>query len=114
MIGATVEQLVTELKTMPFTLLTVLSLMGFAGYAAANHADAGEIKQLSEKIDKNTQTINQVLTLQIAESLRNLQQQRCSIDDTNAQRTLSNTIEDLQSNYRRLTGSRYPLRECTN
>ena len=112
MITTAVEKLVFELKTMPFTLLTVLALVGFAVYAFENHADAQDIHVLAEKVDKNSKSIDRVLILQIAESLRNLQIQRCELDDVEGKRTLSHTIEALQDDYRLLTGSRYPLRDC--
>jgi len=112
-VPAIIEQLVNELRTMPFTLLTVLSLVLFAVYSNNNFASASEIKELSQKVSENSDIIEQVLQLQIAESLRNLQLQKCQTEDTVAERTLSRTIEDLQASYRRLTGSRYPLRECS-
>lgn len=112
MIATAVEKMVYELKTMPFTLLTVLALVAFSVYAYNTHASAGEIQELAAKVDSNTRSINQVLTLQIAEALRSLQVQLCLSKDHEAQRTLAATIEDLQVDYRQLTGSRYPLRDC--
>lgn len=112
MITTAVEQLVIELKTMPYTMLVMIALLGYAGYSYLNHASAGDIQKIAEKVDKNTESINQVLILQLSESLRNLQRQRCATDDRDARRTLSRTIDDLQSNYRRLTGERFPLQSC--
>jgi len=108
-----VQQLVNELKTMPFTLLIVLSLVLYSFYGHYNYANAADIQQLSTKVDKNSEAVEKVLQLQLSEALRNLQLQRCITADDQAERTLSNTIEDLQEDYRRLTGSRYPLRECS-
>lgn len=107
-----IQQLISELKALPFTMVTVLGLVGFAVYAYQTHASAAEIGELAKKVDQNTTSIEKVLVLQIADNLRSLQAQRCAANGDN-ERTLSRTIEELQSDYRRLTGSRYPLRECT-
>ena len=105
MIASTAEQIIKELKELPFTMIAVLSLIAFAVFANNTHANAGEVKHLTEQVSK-------VLTLQMAESLRNLQVQLCSTENHEARRTLSRTIDDLQTEYRRLTGARYPLTAC--
>lgn len=112
MITDAIEKLVFELKTMPYTMLTLIALVLFSVYGFNTYASAGEIKDLSGKVDRNTSSIEQVLMLQLAEALRSLQTQLCRADDHEAEKTLSSTIEDLQADYRQLTGSRYPLRDC--
>jgi hypothetical protein len=104
-IGSAATQLIKELRELPFTLVAVLSLIMFAFYADTTYAVATDVRQLSEQVEK-------VLTLQIAESLRNLQRQYCSTDDPESRRTLSRTIDTLQNDYRHLTGARYPLTGC--
>lgn len=113
MIGGLTEQIVGEMRSHPFTLIVVLALLAFAVYANSTHADSGQIKELSERVGDNTKKIDKVLMLQIAESLRNLQNQKCVTTDHEARRVLSQTIDDLQAEYRRITGERYPLQDCT-
>ncbi len=105
MISSTVEQVVMEMKSFPFTMITILCLVGVSIHSSINHASAGEVQAISDQVDR-------VLTLQIAESIRNLHRQRCSANDAEARRTLARTIDDLQAEYRRLTGARYPLTAC--
>jgi hypothetical protein len=104
---------VGEMRSHPFTLVTVLALVVFAIYTNSTHANSGEIQELSKKVVDNTGKIDKVLMLQIAESLRNLQNQKCATDDHEAQRVLDQTIDDLQAEYRSITGERYPLQGCS-
>lgn len=112
MITTVTEQIVGEMRSHPFTLLTVLCLVGFSVYAYSTHASATEIGELSRKVAQNTDKIDKVLILQLAESLRNLQRQRCAEDEADHLRTLEATIDELQAEYRRIVGERYPLQRC--
>lgn len=112
MIGSVTEQIVGEMRSHPFTLLVVLALLAFAVYAHENHASGSEIKNISEQVGDNTKKIDKVLQLAIAESLRNLRIQLCEAEDHEAKRTLQKTIDDLQTEYRTITGERYPLQAC--
>ena len=112
MIGSVAEQLVMELKTMPYTMIVVLSLLGFAVYADRNHANAGDIRDLAAQVADNTLKADKILKLQLAESLRTLQEQRCNSEERDTRRALTQTIEDLQEDYKELSGTRYPLKPC--
>jgi len=112
MIGSVAEQIVGEMRSHPFTLLVVLALLAFAAYAHQNHASGSEIQKISEQVGDNTKKIDKVLQLAIAESLRNLQNQLCSAEHHESERTLQKTIDELQAEYRSITGERYPLQAC--
>lgn len=105
MISSFVEQVVNEMKSHPFTLTTVLALILFAAYAQYTHASSDEVIQLSSKVER-------VLILQIGESIRSLNNQMCEVEG-HQKEILLQTIDDLQQDYIKLTGTRYPTAPCT-
>lgn len=112
MITTAVEQVINEMKAFPFTMITVLCLVGFSVYSFNTFADAGEIRDLSAKVAENSRMANKILKLQIGEALRSLHEQLCKEDDRAARRTLLQTIDELQDDYKRIDGARYPLKPC--
>jgi hypothetical protein len=104
MINNAVEQLVSELRTLPFTMIVILCLTGFSIYSFNTFATAVDFQIINKKVDR-------ILIMQITEWLQSLQIQRCLASGEN-RRTLSSTIEDFQEDYRDLTGARYPIRPC--
>lgn len=112
MITTAVEQLVVELKAMPYTMIIVLSLIGFAVFAHSTHASAEDIRDLAAQVAANTGKADKILKLQLAESLRTLQEQRCNTEERDTRRTLTQTIEELQEDYKEIDGARYPLKPC--
>lgn len=99
------EQIVSEMKAHPFTMIAVVALLAFAVYAQSGHARASEVSKLREQVDR-------VLVLQLGESIRSLSRQICELPEGSTKRDLVRTRDDLQEDYRELTGARYPVQSC--
>lgn len=99
------EQIVREMKDRPYTMIAVLSLLAFAGFAQNNHATATDIEKLDRKVDR-------VMALQLGESIRSVSRQICEATREANRRDLRDALERLQHDYREITGERYPVQPC--
>ena len=103
MIDSVTQQIFREMKSHPFTLVTVLVLLGFAFWSYVNHARADEIRaqitSLASTAEANTKKIDRVLKLQIAESIRSVKAQECNATGS-TQNRLRDALEQLQEEYR--------------
>jgi hypothetical protein len=97
------EQVTKEMKSHPITLVLVLLALGSALFGWANYARASEVKLVEAKVDR-------VLELQMAATLRSLQTEYCRANGNKA--VIAALIDDHQSEYRKITGQRYPLIKC--
>ena len=87
-------------------LIAVNSIAGRIGmFGFGAYASAAELQEQSKKIDR-------LLTISLAQTIRDLRKEECRADGN--KRTLQNTIEEYQEQYREITGQRYPLPPCEN
>lgn len=117
------DQLIVELKTQPYTLLSILVLFFLVGWGLKTHAESdtvaeakrelrAEITEATAKIAGNGRKIDRVLLLQFAEAIRGQQRQICSTEDEAIRTTLQTTLDNLQAEYVAISGSYYPVSPC--
>lgn len=120
---APIDHLVGELRERPFSLLTLLAvvlggLWGFSAYARiAQLTDLeqrfdGRIVSMGEQLARTDEKIDRVLVLQIAERIRTVYAEICESDALFTRGVLRRTLDDLQSEHRRIEGGNYPLERC--
>ena len=116
-----VERLVDELKSKPFSMLTMAVLIAFAGYAYATHATAADIEtlktelvELAKEVDDQGKKLDRVLLMQTTDAIRTTAEQLCATSNDTQRRALNAVIDNLQADYRDLAGSRdnYPIAPC--
>lgn len=98
-----IHQVVTEMKSHPYTMLAVVALIIVSWWGFGNYARASEVQAVESKIDW-------VLEIQLAATLREMQNEYCRANGNKA--AIQDIIEDYQRQYRELTGRRYPLPAC--
>lgn len=113
MISAPVEQIVKEMKSHPFTLLTVLGLICFAIWGWSAYARASDVSEVKTQVETNGGKIDRVLKLQLAEAIRGMQRQICGTADEAIRDQLRVTLDSLQQDYSDINeGTRYPVTRC--
>lgn len=84
-------------------ILMINAALGRGVFGVGQYALASDLAAQGDQID-------QVLTLQIWETLRDLKKDECAENgDSDA---IAKAIEQLQQKYIKLTGERYPLSDC--
>jgi len=113
MINSAVEQMIIEMKSHPFTLLIVLSLVGWSIYGSHQYAKAADISTVQADIRANNSKIDRVLKLQIAEAIRSINRQICGTEDRETIRSLRRTLDQLQQDYETINnGKAYEVQSC--
>ena len=97
---------VTRWRWLVAIAVTLLILNGLSGrglIGIGTYAYANDVVVQGEKIDR-------ILALQIAASLRQLNEELCRANGNKS--ILEQTIEKYQQEYREITRERYPLPSC--
>ena len=106
--------------------LRPVGLIGFAwasdineAVAQVEHTHAELLKPINKRLDDiskqldETQALSKKLLIgQLTSQLRDLNRIKCMTTDHVTRYRLETDMEDVQSNYRLLTGERYPLTPC--
>lgn len=118
------DKLVSELRSTPYTMLTLFALCAFALWGYSKFALAAdvetirtevrhEISSVTVAVTANATSINKVLKLQYAEAIRGQHRQFCGSDDDAYRESVQVLIDSLQENYKALNKNvAYPLPGC--
>jgi hypothetical protein len=112
MLKTPIDQLISELKNTPYTLIVVIFLCGTVTWLVNTSATASDLQSLAGRVDAYGAKIDRVLSLQIAETIRTTHNQYCKENDHSVRSDLQRTIDTLQADYAAITTSFYPVVRC--
>jgi len=112
MMQTVTETLVDELKSRPFTLLTLLALIASAWYAHSEHAWAKDVDGVAKHVSKIESKLDKLLVINITTAIQERRREFCSTNDEGLRRLLSESINELRESYREITGEVYILESC--
>lgn len=92
---------VLTVSTILAYILGALTIIGIA----APYANAEDVDQLKQTVEISAR-------INLAQELRMHMRSRCQTQDERFRDSLERTIESLQAQYSKLTGSRYPDQRC--
>lgn len=118
------DKLVNELhRSHPYTLITLLVLLGYAIWSFNSHATSTEVTlmryafehqlaELQRNVDEQRQALNAVHALTLAGEIREQQHLVCAATDAAAKYGLQRYVDALQDRYTSLTGAPATTVQC--
>lgn len=111
-VTSTIVGMLEEMNGKPVTTFVLLCLTGAAIYTWNTHAKAEDIEEVKQQVVQNQKSIQKLLVLQLADNLRTLHIEQCASETLQRRIDLAEAIDNLQVDYRELTGDEYELGPC--
>ena len=107
------DQLWSELKNSPATLIVICGLIGFCYWSFYNQARAESVEKVQLEVSEVKVSVDRILSIQLTEIIQSLRVQWCEETDVMRKQSIAKTLNNMQEDYKKLNKEFLKLEPCS-